>query len=207
MKQNNETMKTVNRNSLLSSKPNRNRLRRRNDQPQQPTTTAASIPLPKSHIQRTPSELQLADATKQAEYENVRMFARLVCGMQSQCLRSGVIHPLTALSLQTIQQTKDANGEEFERRFAEEDDDWELAYDIEAAARIEMEAEYQYQDENSMDTSDHDRNTAKAPTPFAPVVNLPSERSINSNVRMDGEGGIQEKKEEDDDDCVFSFEL
>ncbi|KAL3785314.1 hypothetical protein HJC23_008878 [Cyclotella cryptica] len=49
-----------------------------------PTTTAAAsapISLPKSHIHRTPSELQLEQSLLQAEYSDVRMYARLVRGM------------------------------------------------------------------------------------------------------------------------------
>ena len=84
------------------------------------TTTAASsniIPLPKSHIHRTPSELQLADDMRRAEYDDVRMYARLVVGMQSQiqreCLENGgVVHPLSQKSLQGVVKTKQANDEE-----------------------------------------------------------------------------------------------
>jgi len=224
MNQNNETktrmVATDNLNGLVPARSNRNRFRRRQDEdriledsshvqprPRRATpAVAASIPLPKSHIRRTPSELQLADATKQAEYENVRMFARLVCGIQSQCQHSGVVHPLTMMSLLTMQQTNDAKDEELER-LAEEDDDWGLAYDIEGAARIEMEAEYQYQDETSMDTSEHDRDAAKVANPFAPAAKTPSETSIHSYVPMEEEGGIQEKKEDEDDDFVFDLEL
>jgi hypothetical protein len=83
------------------------------------TTTASSniIPLPKSHIHRTPSELQLADDMRRAEYDDVRMYARLVVGMQSQIQREclvngGVVHPLSQKSLQGVVKTKQANDEE-----------------------------------------------------------------------------------------------
>ncbi|KAL7493228.1 hypothetical protein ACHAWT_002590 [Skeletonema menzelii] len=82
-------------------------------------TTASSniIPLPKSHIHRTPSELQLADDMRRAEYDDVRMYARLVVGMQTQiqreCLENGgVVHPLSQKSLQGVVKTKQANDEE-----------------------------------------------------------------------------------------------
>lgn len=82
-------------------------------------TTASSniIPLPKSHIHRTPSELQLADDMRRAEYDDVRMYARLVVGMQSQIQREclvngGVVHPLSQKSLQGVLKTKQANDEE-----------------------------------------------------------------------------------------------
>ena len=83
------------------------------------TTTASSniIPLPKSHIHRTPSELQLADDMRRAEYDDVRMYARLVVGMQSQIQRhclvnGGVVNPLSQKSLQGVLKTKQANDEE-----------------------------------------------------------------------------------------------
>jgi len=86
----------------------------------QTVTGAASsniIPLPKSHIHRTPSELQLADDMRRAEYEDVRMYARLVVGMQNQIQRNclvngGVVHPLSQKSLQGVLKTKQANDEE-----------------------------------------------------------------------------------------------
>ena len=86
----------------------------------QTVTGAASsniIPLPKSHIHRTPSELQLADDMRRAEYEDVRMYARLVVGMQNQIQREclvngGVVHPLSQKSLQGVLKTKQANDEE-----------------------------------------------------------------------------------------------
>ncbi|KAL9183032.1 hypothetical protein ACHAXT_004819 [Thalassiosira profunda] len=43
--------------------------------PTKPPLLSASIPLPKTHIRRTPSELQLADDVARAEYEDVRMYA------------------------------------------------------------------------------------------------------------------------------------
>mmetsp|Transcript_14086 Transcript_14086/g.21165 ORF Transcript_14086/g.21165 Transcript_14086/m.21165 type:complete len:249 (-) Transcript_14086:310-1056(-) len=83
----------------------------------QTTASSSIIPLPKSHIHRTPSELQLADDMRRAEYDDVRMYARLVVGMQSQiqreCLENGgVVHPLSQKSLQGVVKTKQANDEE-----------------------------------------------------------------------------------------------
>eukprot|EP00573_Skeletonema_grethae_P000465 CAMPEP_0201686874 /NCGR_PEP_ID=MMETSP0578-20130828/1156_1 /ASSEMBLY_ACC=CAM_ASM_000663 /TAXON_ID=267565 /ORGANISM="Skeletonema grethea, Strain CCMP 1804" /LENGTH=191 /DNA_ID=CAMNT_0048170979 /DNA_START=325 /DNA_END=900 /DNA_ORIENTATION=- len=84
---------------------------------QTPAVSSNIIPLPKSHIHRTPSELQLADEMRRAEYNDVRMYARLVVGMQSQiqreCLENGgVVHPLSQKSLQGVVKTKQANDEE-----------------------------------------------------------------------------------------------
>ena len=66
---------------------------------------SASIPLPKSHVHRTRSELQLADDVQRAENEDVRMCVRLVVGIQSQCVKSGYVHPLTEQSLKEILRT------------------------------------------------------------------------------------------------------
>ena len=98
-------------NALFSSSlPNRHRRhhpsmhplwRSCNDQQQ---LLSASIPLPKSHVHCTRSELQLADDVQRAEYEDVRMCVRLVVGMQSQCIKSGYVHPLTEQSLREILQ-------------------------------------------------------------------------------------------------------
>ena len=113
--------------------------RRSRDDRQQPLLSA-SIPLPKSHVHRTRSELQLADDVQRAEYEDVRMCVRLVVGMQSQCIKSGYVHPLTEQSLRHILRTKDADEHELERKLRkhyraaaaaepmEEDDDWEVSY-------------------------------------------------------------------------------
>ncbi len=54
---------------------------------------------------------------RRAEYDDVRMYARLVVGMQSQIQREclvngGVVHPLSQKSLQGVVKTKQANDEE-----------------------------------------------------------------------------------------------
>ena len=134
-------------NALFSSSlPNRHRrhhpsmhpLRRSCNDRQQ--LLSASIPLPKSHIHCTRSELQLANDVQLAEYEDVRMCVRLVVGIQSQCIKSGYVHPLTEQSLQDILRTKAADEHELERKLRElhraaaaaepmeEEDDWEVSY-------------------------------------------------------------------------------
>jgi len=161
---------------------------------------SASIPLPKSHIHRTPSELQLADDMRRAEYEDVRMYSRLVVGMQSQCQVSGYVHPLTRKSLQDILRTKQANDEELERTSAlhhheEEEGDWEISYHG-ADER----------DETSVDTPlpCHPMGTSKrAPT----VVKTPSDRSIMSNLSTSPPPESQEEAADPEDDFVFSLEL
>ena len=83
------------------------------------SSSSISIPLPKTHIHRTPSELQLADEVQRAEYDDFRMYARLVIGMQNQILRDycangGVVHPLSKKSLQGVVRTKQAMYDELD---------------------------------------------------------------------------------------------
>ena len=92
--------------------------------------SSAPISLPKSHIHRTPSELQLADNIRQAEYEDVRMYARLVVGMQNQCVASGYVHPLTRKSLQDIVKTKEANDQELEAMHLHQEEDADSGWDV-----------------------------------------------------------------------------
>ena len=160
---------------------------------------SVSIPLPKSHIHRTPSELQLAENMRRAAYEDVRMYARIVVGMQSQCLVSGYVHPLTRKSLQDILKTKQANKEELEiekklhdHDEEDEDEDCELASEEERG-------------ENSVDTPlpYHPMGTStQAPT----VVKIPSFGSIISNLSNAPPESCQEEQDPHDE-CVFSLEL
>ena len=78
-------------------------------------TSSAPISLPKSHISRTQSEIQLEALTLRAADEDVRMYWRLLSGMQNQIRhRSDAsgdddVHPLSRKSLQGIVNTKRAN--------------------------------------------------------------------------------------------------
>mmetsp|Transcript_634 Transcript_634/g.1096 ORF Transcript_634/g.1096 Transcript_634/m.1096 type:complete len:212 (-) Transcript_634:313-948(-) len=160
----------------------------------QANALSASIPLPKSHIRRTPSELQLVDDMRRAEYEDVRMYARLVVGMQSQCLVSGYVHPLTRKSLQDILKTKEADEEELEHDDSNNDleEDWELAY-------------VEERDENSVDTPlpCHPMGTTGKACPT--VVKTPSEGSLISNLST--APPFEGHEDDPDDECVFSLEL
>jgi len=123
------------------------------------------------------------------------MYARLVVGMQSQCLVSGYVHPLTRKSLQDILKTKQANEDELERsqdHEVEGGEDWELGYLDE-------------RDENSVDTPQpcHPIGAwAAAPT----VVKTPSNGSIVSNLSNAPPLECQEGQDPEDE-CVFSLEL
>ena len=164
--------------------------------------------MPKSHVHRTPSELQLADDMRRAEYEDVRMYARLVVGMQSQCMVSGYVHPLTKKSLQDILKTKQAsqgtlnklnhkNGLNSQPKLGvheeNHNEDW---------ADLVEPTVAEAQDEASVDS----------PQPVQPMgmsaerpmmVKTPSERSMVSNLSNEEE----DDDDEEDDDCVFSLEL
>jgi len=173
---------------------------------QQPILSA-SIPLPKSHIHRTPSELQLCEDKRRADYEDVRMFSRLVVGIQSQCVRSGYVHPLTKKSLQDIVQTKQAKDEELECTTSKlhphdeegETGDWELAYGCGGAPD-------DAQDQASVDTprACHPLG-ANDKTPS--VVKTSSNGSIVSNLADCKLGDNEEEEEEEEDGCCFQLEL
>ena len=99
--------------------------------------------MPKGHIRRTPSEIQLADDMARAEYEDVRMFSRLVVGMQHQVIRDHAagrgVNPLSKKSLAGVVRTKHAkeddlgggsdetDGEEWAMDGIPESDESELA--------------------------------------------------------------------------------
>ena len=141
------------------------------------------IPLPKSHIHRTPSELQLADDMRRAEYDDVRMYARLVVGMQSQCQVSGYVHPLTSKSLEGVVKTKQANDEELER--------------IKEGEKGEKKPEEHHHHNQVESTSVDDSR---------PWSMLTQPRKSNSDDSMSTHLSMK-KVGEEEDDCVFSLEL
>lgn len=187
---------------LSSGVPNHSKKRRHRSPKanEKPALTSASIPFPPSHISRTPSELQLADDKRRADYEDIRMFSRLVVGMQSQCIRVGYVHPKTKKSMQDIVQTKQANAEELDvcklHSHAEEDDDWELSYNND------------YHDEYAASSS-----AVGTPQPCQPMGNTSNKAAsvikTPSNVSMvsNPPEGNCEHQEKDEDECLFSLEL
>ena len=191
--------------SSLRSQPNRHQqhhpsmhlLRRScNERP-----LSASIPLPKSHVHRTRSELQLADDVRRADYEDVRMCVRLVAGMQSQCIKSGYVHPLTKHSLQEILRTKAADERELERKLREhhraavatepmeEDDDCEVSHNGKATAN----------ENSSVNAPPHPCHPTGTSSRAPALVKTPSEGSMMSN--------FSSEEYHEDDDGVFSLEL
>lgn len=117
----------------------------------------------------------------------MRMYARLVVGMQSQCINSGYVHPLTRKSLEDILKTKQADQDELENSLREGDEDqWRLSL-----------PEGEENDGESVDSPRPCQPMAaleEAPT----IVKTPSYGSMISNVSQD---------EEEDDECLFSLEL
>ncbi|KAL3803918.1 hypothetical protein ACHAW5_010688 [Stephanodiscus triporus] len=185
---------------LEPSQPNRQRqctmrlhLVRHMHNDQQPLS--ASIPLPKSHIHRTHSELQLAEDVQRAEKVDVRMCVRLIVGMQSQCITSGYVHPLTEQSMRDILRTKAADEHELEGKLREhhraaaelleDDDGWEVSYYDNGKAAEDVSG----QSCRPMGTSSR-----------APIsVKTPSNGSVISNSSSE--------EYPEDDEFVFSLEL
>ena len=98
------------------------------------SSSSSVIPIPKTHIRRTPSELQLAVEVRRAEYDDVRMYARLVVGMQNQIqhdyrANGGVVHPLSKKSLQGVVRTKLTTYDEFDGEREDDGGDYDRDVD------------------------------------------------------------------------------
>ena len=151
--------------------------------------TSAPISLPKTHIHRTPSDIQLAADTLRAEYRDVAMYSRLMTGMHNQiqhrCLASGNgdadVHPMSWKSMQGIVKTKQANDYDLEQHDDNDDDDgWGMTYSL-----IDEETEH------CSITSSQESDP-------------PSRQALNDSfttLLSDIESGDLE------DDCLFSLEL
>ena len=149
---------------------------------------SSSIPLPISHIHRTRSELQFVNDTRLAEYEDERLYARLVAGMRSRWLASGDVHPLTRQSLLEIYQTKRAMDDP--RHPEEDDEDWGLSYGY-----------GEEQDESvSVDTLRpcHPLGTARR---ASIVVKTQSKELMVSNLSHSG------WEDPEENECMFSLEM
>lgn len=141
------------------------------------SSTSASIPLPAWHVQKTRSEIQLDDSTRQAEYEDTRMCLRLVAGMQTQCIANGgIVHPKTRNCLLEVLRTKAAKDE---RELVE----------------CRMNGE-----ERAVDLVLTDTTTITI-LPFS-TMTPPSPDDMSIAVSH-----IDTEEQDDDDDCVFSLEL
>lgn len=154
--------------------------------------TSSIIPLPKTHIHRTPSELQLADETRRAEYDDVRMYARLVVGMQSQIQRDyhsngGVIHPLSKKSLAGVVKTKQANDDELGKKVEEEEGGWEMTH-------IEEEV-----------LLDSTETSSSVTSPWSVAAQRPLGSKSSSDNSLSTRGSMKLGLVEDD--AIFSLEL
>lgn len=155
--------------------------------PMPQSIASAPISFPKSHIRRTPSELELEALTLRAEYEDARMYSRLVCGMyhqiQHRCSASGgCVHPLSNESIQCIVKAKLARDQELvnheEYDGSDTDGGWDVSY-------------------MSIDDENHSSMSSRSST-FSSSHGSMS--SMLSAVR-DIEKGDQEEE------CVFDIEL
>lgn len=137
----------------------------------------------------------MADDMRRAEYEDVRMYARLVVGMQSRCVASGYVHPLTRKSLQDIVKTKEANDQELETMHLhqeEADSDWDVNY-------------IEDQEENGTPSPSCHHNMGARLTSVSPdnMVKTPSNNSILSNLS----GGGTNLEDDGGEEGVFNMEL
>ena len=137
------------------------------------------------------------------------MCVRLFVGMQSQCIKSGYVHPLTKQSLQEILRMKAANDHELERKLREhnqrdaaaaaesskdDDDEWEVTYYKKAGADASVL---------------HYENSDVTPRPYHPVGMSPE--SVSALVKIPSDGSMLTNSSSEgypeDDDCVFNLEL
>lgn len=185
---------------------------------------SASIPLPKSHIHRTPSELQLADDILRAEYEDVRMCVRLVSGMQTQCRASGYVHPRTMQSVQDILKTKRANTNQLEEEQYHHHQPV-VVLPLHEHSEEEDDEEEDEEEENwglAYEEDDADDSAVGTPTPCHPpsmmlsepcflIKKSPSDDSALSTTAAAAAAtssiSMDDSTTPEDDECVFSLEL
>jgi hypothetical protein len=150
---------------------------------------SASIPIPRPHPRRTPSEVRReatrAQEVRRAERDDGRMYARIVAGIHSQLQRQcsqnrGLVHPLSWRSLQGVVRTMHASPEELARQGGGPNTGWEGTFV-----------------EDRSDDDEFLRWLAQMPAP-------PSRSMIDVSLST---RGSTKKQEEDDDDCIFSLEL
>lgn len=149
------------------------------------SSASSSIPIPRSHIRRTPSEARLEEESLRAEQRDVRMFARIVAGLQlqySNCKNQSIAHR-SHKSLQDIVKTKRASQEELAQRDGRHNDEWEVSF-----------------------IEDRDDNEAFLLWPTQAQPHLSKILSDASMSTMSTQGFIK-NEDENDDDCVFSMEL
>ena len=158
------------------------------------------IPLPETHIHRTPSELQLERLTSLAEDDDVRMYSRLMCGMYSQMqsrwsATGGYVHPLSMKSLQSIVKTKIAQEEEVEHQ-------------VQQQAQNRYEFEHQGKSVNADDTwdfshvnIDEDSDSFYTRSTSMMTLSVHGSKTSLQSLTCDSDDGSQ------DHDCMFMMDM
>lgn len=149
------------------------------------SATSAPIPLPKSHLTRTWSEIELAAKVRQAEHHDAQMYARLVVGMRSQIQRDiasgGQVHPQSWRSLQGVISTKMADDQELNDYIEDSNGDgWSMSH-----------------------TSIDDESSSSMSSIGCSVASQGSKDSLSSMIRASEEN----EDDETEDDCIFRMEL
>ena len=152
------------------------------------SATSAPIPLPKSHLTRTWSEIELAAEVRRAEHHDAQMYARLVVGMRNQIQRDiasgGQVHPQSWRSLQGVISTKMADDQELNDYIGDPDDDsngWSMSH-----------------------TSIDRLSSSSTSSIGCSVASQGSKDSLSSMIRA---GSEENEDDETEDDCIFNLEL
>lgn len=145
------------------------------------------------------------------------MYARLVVGMQSQCLASGYVHPLSRKSLQGVIQTKQANIDEeamnnYEgARYSDYDHGWDVSYIDEENSMGGGGGGSPAQPLKSCEAGLSEGATSSAQ---GRVLLHGHSNETSSLARHSSDGSVstlshqgQELNQDDEDDCVFCLEL
>mmetsp|Transcript_28747 Transcript_28747/g.54294 ORF Transcript_28747/g.54294 Transcript_28747/m.54294 type:complete len:215 (-) Transcript_28747:135-779(-) len=163
---------------------------------------SAPISLPKTHIHRTPSEIQLADDTLYAECKDVEMYSRLMTGMLHQIQHRGNdvddMHPLMKKSMEGIIRTMELNDHELEHHHEcddHDDDGWD---------KNSYLSNHHGSDQH--DNNDDDDNGWD-------MYSYIDEESVHSSTDSSSRSGqslndsLYEIADDVEDDCIFSLEI
>ncbi|KAL7526118.1 hypothetical protein ACHAWF_001636 [Thalassiosira exigua] len=171
---------------------------------------SGAVPLPKSHIRRTPSELLLLDETRRYEVDDVRMYARLVVGMQNQIqrdLRWGHgNHPKTTKSLQGVVRTKKADDRELWGAAANSADPMHTTMDgiEETSSPFAHLVEGSASSDETVDSSSWSTRATTSPRAGRPSK---SESDGSLSTRGSFGGGAEFEGRDNVHDCVFNLDL